>query len=93
VTNDFEAVTRPFGAGCSNIVTWPLRYLAQGKLKVPSAVGTLQIASLKTDEITSRPFEMFQRMVNRWTESFLTTPTWEVVRKKGERSRKAWGEE
>ena len=33
VTNDFEVVNSPFGAGCSNIVTWPLRYLAQGKLK------------------------------------------------------------
>jgi hypothetical protein len=37
-------------------------------------------------------FEMFQRMVNRWSESFLTTKTWAMVRKKINRSRKAWGE-
>ena len=24
VTNDFEAVSSPFGAGCTNMVTWPL---------------------------------------------------------------------
>jgi len=30
VTNDFEAVMSPFGAGCSNIVNWPLKYLQQG---------------------------------------------------------------
>jgi len=33
VTNDFEAVMSPFGAGCSNLVTWPLKYLEQGRLK------------------------------------------------------------
>ena len=30
-TGDFEIVVSPFGAGCSYIVTWPLRYLSQGK--------------------------------------------------------------
>ena len=94
VTNDFEAVYSPFGAGCSNIVTWPLRYLAQGKLKaVLGGWDPSDRKFLKTDEITfTAPFEMFQRMVNRWSESFLTTKTWTTVRKKIERSRKAWGE-
>ena len=94
VTNDFEAVYSPFGAGCSNIVTWPLRYLAQGKLKaVLGGWDPSDRKFLKTDEITfTVPFEMFQRMVNRWSESFLTTKTWAMVRKKINRSRKAWGE-
>jgi hypothetical protein len=94
VTNDFEAVYSPFGAGCSNIVTWPLRYLAQGKLKaILGGWDPSDRKFLKTDEITfTVPFEMFQRMVNRWPESFLTTKTWTTVRKKIERSRKAWGE-
>lgn len=94
VTNDFEAVYSPFGAGCSNIVTWPLRYLAQGKLKaVLGGWDPSDRKFLKTDEITfTVPFEMFQRMVNRWPESFLTTKTWAMVRKKINRSRKAWGE-
>lgn len=94
VTNDFEAVNSPFGAGCSNIVTWPLRYLAQGKLKaVLGGWDPSERKFLKPDEITfTVPFEMFTRMVNRWPESFLKTATWEAVRKKAVRSRKAWGE-
>ncbi|MHB8205071.1 MAG: DUF169 domain-containing protein [Desulfomonilaceae bacterium] len=94
VTNDFEAVRSPFGAGCSNIVTWPLKYLVQGKLK--AVLGGWDPSNrkfLKPDEIAfTVPFEMFTRMVNRWPESFLKTETWEVVKKKAERSRKAWGE-
>jgi uncharacterized protein (DUF169 family) len=94
VTNDFEAVTSPFGAGCSNIVTWPLRYLSQGKLKaVLGGWDPSDRKFLKTDEITfSMPFEMFSRMVHRWSESFLKTATWDVVRKKAEKSRRVWGE-
>jgi uncharacterized protein (DUF169 family) len=95
VTNDFEAVYSPFGAGCSNIVTWPLRYLSQGKLKaVLGGWDPSDRKFLKPDEKTfTVPFEMFMRMVDRWPGSFLTTATWEVVRKKAARSRKAWGEQ
>jgi uncharacterized protein (DUF169 family) len=94
VTNDFEPVRSPFGAGCSNIVTWPLKYLAQGKLKaVLGGWDPSDRKFLKPDEITfTVPFEMFTRMVNRWPESFLKTETWDVVKKKAEHSRKAWGE-
>ena len=95
VTNDFEAVRSPFGAGCTNIVTWPLKYLAQGELK--AVIGGWDPSDrkfMKPDELTfSVPMEMFERMVNRWKESFLTTDTWAHVRKRIERSRKAWGEE
>jgi uncharacterized protein (DUF169 family) len=95
VTNDFEAVRSPFGAGCTNIITWPLKYLAQGELK--AVIGGWDPSDrkfMKPDELTfSVPREMFERMVNRWKESFLTTDTWAHVRKRIERSRKAWGEE
>lgn len=95
VTNDFEAVSSPFGAGCSNIVTWPLRYLARGQLKaVLGGWDPSDRKFLKPDEITfTVPMEMFTRMVQRWQESFLTTKTWEGIKKKISRSRKAWGEE
>jgi uncharacterized protein (DUF169 family) len=94
VTNDYEAVCSPFGAGCSNIVTWPLRYLAQGKLKaVLGGWDPSDRKFLKTDEMTfAVPYEMFRRMVTRWSESFLTTPTWKTVMKKIDRSRRAWGD-
>jgi len=32
-------------------------------------------------------------MVDRWEESFLTTKTWAIVKKKIARSRKVWGED
>ncbi|MFH1630557.1 MAG: DUF169 domain-containing protein [Pseudomonadota bacterium] len=94
VTNDFEAVLSPFGAGCSNIVTWPLHYLESGKLK--AVLGGWDPSArkyFKTDEITfAVPYEMYVRMATRWPESFLTTGTWKTVLKKVNRSRKAWGE-
>jgi uncharacterized protein (DUF169 family) len=94
VTNDFEAVYSPFGAGCSNMVTWPLRYLSQGKLKaVLGGWDPSDRKFLKPDETTfTVPYEMFVRMVERWPESFLATKTWQGVRKKIDRSRKVWGE-
>lgn len=95
VTNDFEAVSSPFGAGCSNIVSWPLRYLSAGKLKaVLGGWDPSDRKFLKPDELTfTVPYEMFDSMVRRWPDSFLKTPTWEIVRKKIDRSRRIWGEE
>jgi len=95
VTNDFEAVSSPFGAGCSNIVTWPLYYLKAGKLKaVLGGWDPSDRKFLKPDELTfAVPWEMFEWMVGRWNESFLTTGTWDIVRKKIQRSQRIWGEE
>jgi len=94
VTNDFEAVASPFGAGCANLVSWPLKYLSEGKLKaVLGGWDPSDRKFLKVDEITfALPYEMFQRMVGRWRESFLARETWAGVRKKIELSRKAWKE-
>jgi hypothetical protein len=92
--NDYEAVMSPWGAGCANLVTWPLRYLAQGRPK--AVLGGWDPSCrkfLKTDEITfTVPAIVFKAMVRRWPESFLTTPTWELVEKKIARSRATWGE-
>ncbi len=95
VTNDFEAVSSPFGAGCTNIVTWPLKYLSEGMLKaVLGGWDPSDRRFLRPDEITfAVPYEMFRRMVIRWQESFLTTKTWGMVKKKIALSRKVWGEE
>jgi uncharacterized protein (DUF169 family) len=94
VTNDFEAVQSPFGAGCSNIVTWPLRYLAQGKLKaVLGGWDPSDRKFMKPDELTfTVPWTMFRSFTQRWPESFLTTKTWAIVQKKIARSRRVWGE-
>ncbi len=95
VTNDFEASMSPFGAGCSSILTWPLKYLGDGKLK--AVVGGWDPSDrkfLKPDELTfAMPTEMFDRMVSRWRESFLAREAWAHVKKKIEKSRAAWGED
>jgi hypothetical protein len=95
VTDDFHAVQSPFGSGCSNIVTWPLKYLHENKLK--AVVGGWDPSDrpfMKTDELSfTVPFAMYQMMLDRWRESFLTAPAWENVMKKIARSRKAWNEE
>lgn len=95
VTGDPEAVMSPWGAGCANLVTWPLRYLAQGRPK--AVLGGWDPSCrkfLKTDEITfTLPYPLLSTMVARWPESFLATPTWELVRKKIARSRVTWGED
>jgi len=95
VTNDFEVVQSPFGAGCTNIVSWPLKYLERGQLKaVLGGWDPSDRKFLKPDEITlALPYELFARMVQRWRESFLTKEAWKTVRQKIELSRKAWKEQ
>jgi uncharacterized protein (DUF169 family) len=94
VTNDFHVVQSPWGSGCSDIVTWPLKYLRAGQLK--AVVGGWDPSCrryLKTDEITfTVPRELYERMLERWPESFLATKAWQTVKKKIIRSGKAWGE-
>lgn len=95
VTNDLEAVASPFGAACCNIVTWPVNYLAQGRLR--AVLGGWDPSArkyFKTDELSlAMPYPMYQAMLARWRESFLTAKAWGVVRKKIERSRRTWGDE
>jgi uncharacterized protein (DUF169 family) len=94
VTEDFEVVVSPFGAGCSYIVTWPLYYLKQGKMKaVLGGWDPSDRKFLKTDEMTfSIPYQMYLLFLERWEKSFLLTDTWTGVKKKIARSREAWGE-
>jgi uncharacterized protein (DUF169 family) len=95
VTGDPEVVAAPFGAGCSFVLTWPLHYLSQGKVR--AVLGGWDPSARKyhrPDELSfAVPWELFHRMVGRWPESFLTTDTWGAVKKKIAHSRKVWGEE
>ena len=92
VTNDFEAVSSPFGSQCANLVAWPLKYLERGQNK--AVLGGWDIVCrgfLQPDEISfTVPRLMFELMVQRWSRSFLTTRTWKVVRKRIERSNEVW---
>ena len=92
VTNDPEAVASPWGAACTNMITWPYKFLAEGKQR--AVLGGWDPSARKffsTDELTfTVPYEMFSQMLARFSESFLTTPTWAIVQKKIKRSNKAW---
>ena len=94
VTNDPEIVASPWSAACGSIAVWPLHYLSKGVNK--AVVGGWDPSArkfFKTDELSfTVPYKMFEDMLNRFDESFLTTKTWETVQKKIERSKKAWGE-
>jgi len=95
VTHDPEVVASPWGAACANLITWPRKYLSEGK---PRAVlGGWDPSArkfFKTDEISlTVPYGIFNQMLERFEESFLATKTWSTVRKKIDRSRKRWGEE
>lgn len=94
-TGDLQGVVSPMGAGCSNLVTWPLHYLDRGKSK--AVLGGWDPSArmyYKTDELSlAMPWDMFLKLLKSWRNSFLTTKTWKTTQKKIARSKKAWGEE
>lgn len=81
---DEDAVTAPFSSGCGSIVTFPL---AEGAGPRPRAVLGLFDPSarpyVEKDRLTfAVPYRMFREMAANAPESFLTTRTWEVLRKR-----------
>ena len=93
VTHDPEVVVSPWSAACGSLVIWPLHYLSKGMNK--AVIGGWDPSARKffnTDELSlTVPFGMFTEMINRFDESFLKTKTWANVKKKINRSKKAWG--
>jgi uncharacterized protein (DUF169 family) len=87
VTSDFNAVKSPFGSGCANIATWPLKYSAEGRLK--AVLGGWDPSARKyhaPDEITfAVPLAMYARMLERWRGSFLTADAWSKVKQRIDR--------
>jgi uncharacterized protein (DUF169 family) len=94
VTDELESVKTPFGAGCSHIAAWPFYYLSQGQnVAVLGGWDPSSRKFYKTDELSfAIPLPMFQDMLQRWPDSFLTKPAWKVSQKKIARSKKTWGE-
>ncbi len=93
-TGDFQVVQAPFGADCSQVVTWPRKFLAGGRLT--AVLGGFDPTARKfhrPDELSfALPWALFRRMAECWRESFLTGETWAGVRRKIRLSDKAWGE-
>ncbi|HCY87341.1 MAG TPA: hypothetical protein DHV36_19565 [Desulfobacteraceae bacterium] len=94
-TGDVECVVSPFGAGCTNIVAWPLFYKEKGMEK--AVIGGFDPSArkfVKTDELTfTVPWSLYRKMLEALPESmFNVGDTWPVVRKKVDRSARTWGE-
>ncbi|MBW1983343.1 MAG: DUF169 domain-containing protein, partial [Deltaproteobacteria bacterium] len=94
MTNDIEVVKTPFGPGCAGIATWPFRYLKEGRLK--AVLGGFDPSCrkfFKTDEVTfAVSLELFNRMLERWEETFLNEREWTTVKKKINKSRNTWND-
>jgi uncharacterized protein (DUF169 family) len=94
VTGDFQVVQSPFGADCSQVVTWPRKFLAEGRLT--AVLGGFDPSARRyhaPDELSfAMPWELFRRLAAHWRESFLTGETWERVRHKIRLIDKVWGE-
>lgn len=95
-TGEMECVVSPFGAGCTNMLTWPLYYKEKGMDK--AVIGGFDPSArkfMKTDELTfTVSLEFYEKMLAALPDSLFTHETdWKNVRKKVERSAKAWGED
>jgi uncharacterized protein (DUF169 family) len=81
---DPDGVICPFGSGCSSIIHYP--WLEQQKESPRAVLGMFDPSARKCvapDILTfAVPMKKFARMVTDMGESFLTTETWETVKKK-----------
>jgi len=94
VTGDWEAVAAPFGSVCSHLVSWPLRYLAEGRPRaVLSCIDPSGRKYMKPDEMFfTVPYALYETFLARWRESFLRTDEWRNIQGKIRKSAAAWGE-
>ena len=92
VTNDPEVVASPWGPACGSLVTWPMKYLRGNQTK--AVLGGWDVSARKffaNDELSfTVPYPLFEQMIERYEESFLTKKAWGLVQKKIERSRNVW---
>lgn len=95
-TGEVDSVASPFGAGCTNLIAWPLHYQEKGEEK--AVLGGFDPSArkyMKTDELTfTVPWSLYQKMLKTLPDSiFNVDGEWKTVRKKVKRSAKTWGEE
>lgn len=92
VTNDPEVVASPWSAGCGSVAVWPLHYLNKGENR--AVIGGWDPSArkyFKPDELSfTVPFKMFEQMLERYKESFITKEAWPTVLKRANLSRAKW---
>jgi uncharacterized protein (DUF169 family) len=83
-TAEASGVIAPFSAGCGSIVLYP--YLEKDKPEPRAVIGMFDPSArpyVPASALTfAVPMARFARMVENMAESFLITPTWDVIRKR-----------
>ena len=81
---ELEAVAAPFGAGCASIVAYP--YLEKDRERPRAILGMFDVSArpcVPPQTLTfAVPMKKFNRMINNMEDSFLTTPSWDKVKKR-----------
>ncbi|HUW59365.1 MAG TPA: DUF169 domain-containing protein [Candidatus Bathyarchaeia archaeon] len=81
---ELEAVAAPFGAGCASIVAYP--YLEKDRQRPRAILGMFDVSArpcVPPQTLTfAVPMEKFNRMIDNMEQSFLTTPSWDKVKKR-----------
>lgn len=83
-TAEPSGVVAPFGAGCGSVVLYP--YLEKDKPQPKGVIGMFDPSArphVPAGTLTfAVPLTKFEGLVRNMEESFLTTPTWAVIRKR-----------
>lgn len=86
--SDPDAVIAPFGAGCASIIYHPYREQLNGTNR--AVLGSFDPSArkcMKSDLLSfAIPFNKFKKMVLQMEESFLKTATWDVIKKRMDKS-------
>ena len=89
--SDHNAVTMPFGAGCSTFA-WTKAYQSKGLRR--AVIGCTDISCrpfMKTDELSfTVSSDVLAEMIDKAPQSFLTGRSWQGVLKKIKQSDKKW---
>lgn len=94
-TGTAESVVMPFGAGCANLISWPLHYQAQGReMAVLGGNDPACRALFNVDECSfAVPIALYRKMLEAVPKSFLRTEHWDKCRKRIIQSRERWTEQ
>ena len=81
---DPNGVFCPFGAGCATIVQYPL--MEKDRERPRAVIGMLDVSArpcVPAEVITfAVPMKRFVQLVDNMDESFLTTESWQKVRRR-----------
>lgn len=79
-----DAVIAPFGAGCTSIIYYPYREHIEKRER--AVIGMFDPSARKCvkENVLSfaLPIEKFLKMIDEIEDSFLTTPTWQIIKKR-----------